>query len=402
MKRSVLLCLIVATACGTSDRAGFEDPSGDAPPPSSEGTPPSGGAFDASRADAIDPNDQDGDGYSTADDCNDHSRSINPGAVEIPGDGIDNDCNGQVDEPPEDCDVGLALASADARDFARSIGLCKTAVAGATGKARTWGVLSAALETTDGAGAPLARQYALQPSWGSSIVPVSGKSMVALSSGVARTPAQPDYLALPKGTDSTTHVNASPPGFPKNATGCPVSKVTQAMDSVVLRLSIRVPTNATSLSYAFKFYTSEYAEYVCQAYNDSFVALLDTKAPLDPKHDKNISFGAGGDPINVNSAFFQACSPDTSWNGKAFACPLGTAELVGTGFDAQASALGKYALNGATDWLRTISPVVSGEEMTIRFMIWNVGDHWLPSTVLVDDWQWSTETVTEPSTNPPH
>jgi hypothetical protein len=174
-----------------------------------------------------------------------------------------------------------------------------------------------------------------------------------------------------------------------------------AMDSVVLRLQIRVPTNAQALSFDFKFYTSEYAEYVCQAYNDSFVTLLDTKAPLDPKQNKNVSFGPGGDPINVNSAFFQACAPDTGWNGKAFACPLGTAELAGTGFEAVAPALGKFAQNGATDWLRTTAPVVPGEEITIRFAIWNVGDHWLPSTVLVDNWQWSTQTIAGPVTKPP-
>ena len=43
-----------------------------------------------------------------------------------------------------------------------------------------------------------------------------------------------------------------------------MSKFKQAMDSVVLRLAIRVPTNAKALSFAFKFYTTEYAEYVCR------------------------------------------------------------------------------------------------------------------------------------------
>jgi large repetitive protein len=42
--------------------------------------------------------DQDGDGFQTADDCDDTNPAIYPGAPEVCGDGLDNDCDGQVDE----------------------------------------------------------------------------------------------------------------------------------------------------------------------------------------------------------------------------------------------------------------------------------------------------------------
>ncbi len=41
--------------------------------------------------------DQDGDGYAEEEDCNDGDASINPGEVEL-CDGVDNNCNGEVDE----------------------------------------------------------------------------------------------------------------------------------------------------------------------------------------------------------------------------------------------------------------------------------------------------------------
>src|SRR5690606_34386459 len=45
----------------------------------------------------------------TGDDCDDTSNRVRPGVPELCGDGIDNDCDGTVDEPDCDCERGDRL-----------------------------------------------------------------------------------------------------------------------------------------------------------------------------------------------------------------------------------------------------------------------------------------------------
>jgi len=57
--------------------------------------------------------DDDGDGYTTPEDCDDANSYINPGAVEM-CDGVDNDCNGEVDESDPVLDTACDGSDADA------------------------------------------------------------------------------------------------------------------------------------------------------------------------------------------------------------------------------------------------------------------------------------------------
>lgn len=342
--------------------------------------------------------DHDGDGYTGVDgDCLDCDPTVNAGAYDFVGNGIDDDCDGVIDNEVTACDDGLALSSSSPLDYARAIDLCRTATPGATGASRTWGVVDADLTLASGSGTPHSRGHAIQSSFGAANTPRGGSRLAALSTGTARTPGQSGYRN-PSGQFASFNagtVSSYPDGFPKNANGCP-SFGSLAFDSVALSLRIRVPTNAKSFSYNFNFFSTEYPEWVCTAYNDHFVALLtdSTATPINPpENDDNISFDSNGDPVSVNIAFFvePGCEDCTS------------SVLSGTGFDGQCW---NQSCGGATNWLYTTAPVVGGEEVTLRFITWDQGDQLWDSTVLLDNFRWSAEETTfktgvEPPAPPP-
>ena len=70
--------------------------------------------------------DEDGDGYEVGEDCDDNDASINPGAVDIAGDGIDQDCT-DGDAVPANNDVDgdgyndIVVGGADCNDNDASI-----------------------------------------------------------------------------------------------------------------------------------------------------------------------------------------------------------------------------------------------------------------------------------------
>ena len=341
---------------------------------------------------ATDPDkDDDGDSLSEAQgDCNDCDANVSPGGIEVVNAdpmmaAADEDCDGMVDNvAPASCDGNLQLTDPDPKNGARALDLCQ--FVGPDEK--KWGVLDAKYVRANGSPAGSSRQFGLLDGFGPNVNVQLGSRMLALSSGGARTPGQPEVC--------TSHgcpgygAGTAPPGFPQNAPGC--AQGTNILDDVGLELKIRAPTNATGFEYQFKFYSFEFAEYVCTKFNDQYIALVNPP-PVGSK-EGNISFDNSGNPVSVNIAFFDICDPAATDFAKNCTsgcppkpvpfCPLGQNELLGTNFEKGFTSEDA----GATVWLKTQSPVVGGQEFTIRFAIWDTGDSSFDSTVLVDGFKW--------------
>ena len=395
---------------------------------------------------ADNPPDQDGDGWTACQgDCCDSSLDgcgspvlVNPGAFEVAGNMVDDDCDGTIDNVLAGCDTGLVSNSGTAMDYAKAIDLCATTVeTPATPQQKKWGVISANFFKADGTGTPPANSKSIRTGFGSGVAPLKGASIAVLSTGVAAAQTapnnkSPNWVAFQGGQSSgvtsgvpADWLAANGNKFP-NAPGCPAPQGgTTANDPVMLKLRVRAPSNANSFSVSTFFYSSEYPEWVCSPFNDFFLTLLDSQFTPGPGQvpnptDKNLAFydppPAGGPvyPVGVNLAFgntglFSQCvNGATGCGGGAVPGTTNTCaaitQIVGTGFDitnppsqfpSEPAVCGaSNRVGGGTGWLTTGGNVKPGETIELRFVTWDTGDGWYDSVVLLDNFTWSVSAST--------
>jgi hypothetical protein len=189
----------------------------------------------------------------------------------------------------------------------------------------------------------------------------------------------------------------------------------QAFDPQMLTVRVKVPTNAQSFSMSANFYSSEFPEYTCSPFNDFFVVLLDSTfdgIPANPT-DKNLAFykrpgstaqvPVGANLAHGNTGLFQQCRNGRTGclgnvSGTISTC-ASTEQLMGTGFEdpSPGNCDGGSLSGGASGWLKIAGNVKPGEIITVRIGVWDTSDPQFDSTVLIDNWQWSTE-LADPGT----
>jgi hypothetical protein len=369
-----------------------------------------------------DAKDMDGDGWTTCEgDCNDADPLVNPGALEVTytvidngpgkpptivpgGNGVDDDCDPSTPDnmdPPACSAAAAKIKNVTGMDIANAMDLCQTTTANAPKPQKKWGVLAADFKLGSGAdpGGQLSNfqnyQAAVMTQYGylngnpatPNNPPHKGPTMAGISSGRMRWVGQTDYV-VPQSGSSFASPSACPAGYLAahggtlpSSQGCSgnCSGGNTCNDSIELKLQIRVPTNAKSMSYDFRFFSAEYPEYVCTTFNDFYLALLTTGAAGIPA-DKNVSFDGLGNAVSVNNGFFDVCQA-----AGCFACPAGAGGLAGTGMDG--------GIGGGTSWLTTDAPVVPGETMTLELMVFDVGDNIFDSLAVLDNFRWGLNTT---------
>ena len=317
------------------------------------------------------------------------------------------------------CDGGLASNDPNPASYAKSIDLCNTASPHPPFRDQRWGVISAQLLLPDGTGTPASEARSIRPAFGAAgNNPRFGSAMTVLSTGAAAAPGQtnPSHVNFEESLDHVT-VSGFPPDWYAahgntlpNAPGCPAAEAAVAEDPIMLQLRIRVPTNARSFSFSTRFFSSEYPEWVCSPYNDMYVVLLDSGfagQPANPS-DKNLAqyqSAVGAIPLGVNlvqdnTGLFSACVNGNTGcasdvPGTYSACSS-TTDLVGTGFDESTPGAcdQNSLLGGGTAWLTVRGNVVPGEEIVLRFALWDTSDGIYDSLVLIDNFAWSDQLTT--------
>ncbi|HEY1696248.1 MAG TPA: putative metal-binding motif-containing protein [Polyangiaceae bacterium] len=409
LRRTCVAGLILAVSAGCGSKSGGF-------------TPADGGVQEASLL-SCGHADCDGDGYASPADCDDTNAMINPEAFDFAGDGVDNDCDGTVDDPVLTCETVPASAPGTPTDFARAADLCAQHSITNAGTVfdplvhAAWGqVQGLGPGETLWTSATKPTQVAIATSMGQN-QPRAGKTMVGLANGVW---AVADPRSDPALDPAGFHINDACSDIPLVAEDCAsLSDGTPSGDVSVqdwaeLDLTVKVPSNVQAVTFDFSFLSSEFNQWWQSAANDAFFVLVTS----DELQGENVAKGADGLAVTINSSFFQLCPAPPGPPGlsadksAALTSCVGLAgdpsqsifgALAGTGYDGAATSSNDtatavngnlYVYGGGSGWLNAKFPVTPSETIVMRVIVADAFDGLKDSAVLFDAMGWEPTSQT--------
>ncbi|MFO7567465.1 MAG: choice-of-anchor L domain-containing protein [Enhygromyxa sp.] len=317
------------------------------------------------------------------------------------GDGEAGDGDGEAGDgdgdPDELCPLALALVPCDGADDdpLHALGL------DCPGDPPQSIPLSAVTFTAnDGNSWKVAKQFGSSGDWS----PHEGEKVLIISTGTLTNPNNDGAVVLPAedaqiGTDNGNpdNVNNLPnPIEPKDGSGgtpfedcdgqndCSDTLEAQwelgegrANDLLWFRFDLAVPEEANGYKFDFAFFSAEFPEWVDTQYNDIFLVWSTSET-----YTGNVTF-INGQPLTVtaleDSVLYEGNDP----------------QLAGTGVDGVGGGpMGQGMMEpvgGATGWFTATGSAAPGETFTLAWALFDMGDSFYDTTVVLDAFRWSCE-----------
>lgn len=192
-------------------------------------------------------------------------------------------------------------------------------------------------------------------------IPATGTPAAVSDEALAGFPRQGGRFVILSSGDATKAPNASQAAGASANLGGAARAGGSDRDATVLKLDLKVPSGANCVTFAFRFMSEEYPEYVGRQYNDAFIAETGattwTTAGSTINAPGNFAFDPNNNVVSINAT------------GPASVTP---AEAATTVYDA-----GTQVLRAST----TVTPGTT----SLFLSIFDQGDGILDSTVLLDD-----------------
>ncbi len=307
-------------------------------------------------------------------DCFDWSAAVNPAAIEIAADGLDNDCDGTMKGEPTgkiepDC-AGLPCTGDNVSAMLCAMELCYEKDGWLTSKS----MFSPSGDALTGAYGAIAHYGAA----GNDLSPYKGVSYGVISSGQYKSGGP--NAANPQGGQNLA--GGAPVADPFAKDGYKIN------DAVAMKVTMKAPPGVTGFTIDYIFMSAEYEEWIGSSFNDKFYILL--KAPITTGGAETvINFTGCSNPtaysdftldgkkwcyIAINTAFSEPCSsPTTSIAGTGYQCTTGS----------------------STGWLQTSWPIEPDEVFELTFRVHDASDNAWDSLTILDNFRWEGGTFTQ-------